>query len=94
MNELAKSEIFFLVTTIAIVVVSAGLLILFAYALSILREVKEIIEMVRSQTKLISSDVDDLRAKIRREGLGLGKAWDLISGFWNSDKGRTRRKKK
>lgn len=71
MNEFLKMDIFFVVSTIAVVVVS----VLVAYALirilRILRSVEQISETVSDEAVLVRADVAQLRHNVRQEGFKL-----------------------
>jgi hypothetical protein len=71
MNDFLRMDIFFVVSTIAVVVI-AGLV---AYALirilRILRTVERISETVSDEAVLIRSDVSELRRSVKSEGFKL-----------------------
>lgn len=68
MDEFLKMDIFFIVSTVAVVVV-AGLI---AYAvfrvIKILRYVERLTETVSEEAQLIRADIDDARASVKAEG--------------------------
>ncbi len=68
MDDFLKMDIFFAVSTLAVVVV-AGLI---AYALvrilRILRNVEKLSETVTEEAQLIRSDIGDMRSHVRAEG--------------------------
>ncbi len=71
MSDFAKMDIFFVVTTIAVIVV-AGLL---AYALfkiiKILRNVEHVSQIVSDEGDLVREDIAQMRSSIMREGFKL-----------------------
>lgn len=68
MDEFLKMDIFFVVATVAVVVV-AGLLSYAIYrVIRILRYVEQLSETVSGEATLIRADIDDVRANIRKEG--------------------------
>lgn len=80
MDEFLKMDIFFFVTTLAVVIVAA----LAAYALylivRILRNVERLSETVSDEAVLIKGDLDDMRAQVRAEGF----KWAHLARFARS----------
>jgi membrane protein implicated in regulation of membrane protease activity len=69
METLMKADIFFFVTTIAVVAVTICLVYAAYYLIRILRNVEEISEEVKQESQLVREDIGDLRANIREEGV-------------------------
>jgi hypothetical protein len=69
MESLLKADIFFFVTTIAVVLVTLCLIYAGYYVIRILRNVEEISEDVKAESQLVREDIGDLRANIREEGM-------------------------
>ncbi len=76
MDSIARSDIFFTVTTIAIVVVGALLAGVLLYALRMMHDARTITKSLRDETKKIMGDVETIRkavtsdAKMVREVAG------------------------
>jgi uncharacterized protein YoxC len=70
-NELIHADIFFFVTTIAVIVISVLFAIILAYVAAILKDLKGISRKVKDETEAIAQDMDDLRDEIRKEGVKL-----------------------
>lgn len=68
MDQIAKSEIFFIVTTVAVVVVTIFVAIISYYLIKIFKNVKHITTRARTETDLIAEDIGDLRQNLRRDG--------------------------
>lgn len=68
MDTLIHADVFFFVTTIAVVVVATVLTIVLLYLVKILRNVKRITEQVHEETVLFREDLRDLRGQVRHEG--------------------------
>ncbi len=64
METLAKSDIFFVVTTIAVVLVSVFLSIALYYLIRILRRFKSISEKIEEETYKASDSLEDLVDRI------------------------------
>jgi membrane protein implicated in regulation of membrane protease activity len=71
MNTLVHADIFFFVTTIAVVVVAIALTVALVYLAKVLSDVKEITRQVKEETALFRGDIADLRTDIKREGFRL-----------------------
>ena len=93
MNTLIHADIFFFVTTIAVVVVGAALTVLIVYLVGVLRNAKKISEEFRAETVLLRQDLADLRAEVRRRGAEAGSAMDWMGRFMGIKK-KPRSKKK
>lgn len=71
MEQIAKSEIFFMVTTVAVVVGTIMASVAAYYVIKILRNLKAITGKAKTQTDLLAGDIDELRSSIKREGVKL-----------------------
>ena len=71
MTDFAKMDVFFFVTTIAVVVLSILLAILIIYIIKISRDIKHITQKARSEAELISQDLSDLRQNVKEHGAKL-----------------------
>ena len=82
MDTLVKSDLFFFVTTIALVVVSLGMLAVIVYVLYILKEMKALIQLVKNETELIREDMGDLRSHVRTEGFKWSSLFIFFRKLW------------
>lgn len=88
-NEtLIHADIFFFISTIALVLVGAGIVIALVYAIKILKNIKYISDRVRDisdkikeESVEIMADVKTLRKNLRDEGLKWKGVIDLIRNF-------------
>jgi len=71
MNDFLKMDVFFVVSTIAVVVVALLLSYAIYKAIRILRKVEEISDSVSQETALIRGDIEEARLAARREGYRL-----------------------
>jgi hypothetical protein len=69
MESLMKADIFFFVTTVAVIAVTICLVYAGYYLIRILRNVEEISEEVKAESQLVREDIGDLRDNIREEGM-------------------------
>ena len=88
METIMKSEIFFFITSIAVVILTILIGIIAAYLIRILRNVDDISAKAKEEAALIKEDVADLRQNIRDEGI---KVKSFVS-FFNKLKGRKNKK--
>jgi ABC-type transporter MlaC component len=87
METLMKADIFFFVTTIAVVAVTVCLVYAAYYVIRILRNVEEISEEVKAESQLVREDISDLRSNIREEGMKVkhfANFFSQVSGKRNS----------
>ena len=68
MSEFAKMDIFFVVTTIAVIVVAVMLAIALYYIVRILRHVEHVSEIVSDEGDRMREDIAQMRSSIKREG--------------------------
>jgi len=94
MSEILHANIFFLITAIAVIVVGTGLSIALYYVIVILREFREVAQMVRKASGGLEEDFQDLRAGVKSEGRRVKSAFDLALGFILQRFARTKPKAK
>jgi len=89
MEAVAKSEIFFLITSISVVVLTILLVWALVYVLRVLRDVKDISNTVKSETQAFSEDLRDLRTNIRSQGFAFRHVKKFFTSARDRKKGRT-----
>lgn len=80
-----QADIFFFITTIAVVVVAALLTIALVYGIGILRDARKIVKAVKEESEHVLRDVEDVRGFLRREGVKLGAFAGLIGRFFRGN---------
>lgn len=93
MDTLIHADIFFFVTTIAVIVVGAAFTILIVYLIGVLRNVNKISREFQEEAVLLRQDLSDLRAEVRRRGVQAAGMADWMGRFFGMAK-KTRSKKK
>ena len=93
MDTLIHADIFFFVTTIAVVVFTIAITVLVVYLVQIARSVQKIADAVNDEVSLVRRDMSDLRSGIRERGAQAGAAIDWIKQFFGIAK-KSRSKKK
>ncbi len=68
MNETLHANIFFFITSVAVLAITAALLIVLWYVIAILREVRKITLRVRKASDNLEKDIDYLRQEIKNGG--------------------------
>ena len=90
MDTFVHADIFFFITSIAVVLVTAILVVVLIYLIRILRDAKAVTKKVKEETVLISEDIDELRTKTRKEGVKLKNFMEFFSGFFGKNKAKRR----
>ena len=93
MDSLIHADIFFFVTTIAVVLVTIVFTIALFYLIAVLRRVRDVAQEIKDEAVLVREDIHDARKRIEREGFRLKHIVDFFSGF-GSKKGNGGSKKK
>ncbi len=78
-----RQDIFFFVTTIAVVVVGLLLAILTAYLISIFKDIKRITAEARRQTDLLAEDIQAIREDVKARGFGWKTVGKLFSKIYS-----------
>ena len=78
-NTLIHADIFFFVTTIAVIVVGTALTVALIYLAQVLSDLKKITGQVHEETVLFREDVRDLRNHVRREGFKMQHFFDFVT---------------
>lgn len=94
MTDIVKADIFFFVTTIAVIVISVLLVALLMYAMKILRDVRHISDTARKEIDEVVKDIGELRINVKKEGSRFGVIASTLSHFlFKRGKGRKNDKK-
>ncbi len=81
MDTLIHADIFFFVTTIAVVVVAVVLTVVLIYLAKVLSDIKKITAQVHEETVLFREDLGDLRTEVRRDGFKLRHFMEFLARF-------------
>ncbi len=90
MDSFLKMDIFFAVTTVAVVVISVLLAMVLIRLLKVLKTVDEVTEIVHEESEQIRDDIREVRATVKAQTLRAGEVLGLLGGFV---KPKARRKK-
>lgn len=86
MNEFAKMDIFFFVTTIAVVVLTILLAILIIYIIKISKDIKYITRKAKSEADIISGELSELRENVKEQGAKLKFFSSFFSNIYKKSK--------
>ncbi len=94
MSEILQTNIFFLITSVA--VVSLTILVGFAlfYVVSILRNVRDISNKVKKGSDVLGKDLSELHTAIKKNGSKTKSAFNFFAGKFASRKKRSAKKEK
>ena len=93
MDTLVQADIFFFITSIAIVIVTIAVLIALFFLIQILRDVRYTSKRIREEADRIVSDVDDLRNFLKKEGKRAINLKELVGGVLHMFQGKKRVRK-
>ncbi len=94
METLAKSDIFFFITAIAVIVLTImGLVILF-YGIRLFRTAVLISKKIKTESDNLSNDIAAIRAKVSEEGFGIRMLFKIFNGFFSNTIGKAAKSKK
>jgi len=89
MQGLLKSDIFFVVTTFAVVFVSVGLVVALFYIIRILKDMKTLSRKARSEGEKILDDVAEFRINTKKRAEYFAKIFSFL-GFIKKKKRESR----
>lgn len=77
MESFLKADVFFFVTTLAVIVVAGFAAAGLAYLVATLRDLRQVARIIKQETGHITEDVHALRDKVKREGMRLTHLLDF-----------------
>jgi ABC-type protease/lipase transport system fused ATPase/permease subunit len=92
-QQIAQSNIFFFVTTIAIIIISILIAIALIQLIRILRTVKEVSDTFKTEGKNIVQDISSLRSSLKEKGANISSLVTL-AGIASFIKKKAVKKKK
>ena len=78
MDIILQTNIFFYITSAAVVLVTILIILVLFYVLSILRNVRDISDKAKEGTEILAEDLGELRKNVKKEGF---KARQIIDYF-------------
>lgn len=81
MESILKSDIFFFITSVAVIVLALISTIILYYFIKLMKHIEYIAHKVRTETDLITRDIDDVRNKFKDGSMKMGGLAGMASGF-------------
>jgi hypothetical protein len=81
MDSILQSNIFFFITSVCVVLVTVGVLILIVYAVRILSDVRSFLDRIRKGTDVVAEDLGEIRTTLKDKGIWKGFALALVSAI-------------
>jgi hypothetical protein len=88
MQEFLKMDVFFVVTTFAVVLVSVGLVVVLIYVIRILKDMKILSTKAKDEGERILEDVSAFREETEKKGASLSKLFSFFFPFFGFSKKR------
>lgn len=85
MNSIVKSDVFFFISSISVIVLTVLILALIIYFFRIARDLKSLVSKVKEEGEEIIKDVKITRLKFEEKG---NKFADIIGNFFKKKSGR------
>lgn len=92
MEAIAKSDLFFMITSVVVVLLGALLITAVVYILNILHDVRNITHTVRDESERIKEDLDEFRTTAKKGIRGL-RVWGFIKTILGTSTSRKRKSK-
>jgi len=89
MSEVLQANIFFFITSVAVVVVTILIGVALFYVVMILRNVRDISNKVKRGSEVLGQDLSDFRAAVKQEGT---KAKNIVDFFVGRLKTKAKRR--
>lgn len=83
MEAVAKSEIFFVVTTVVVVLCGIISIIAGVFIVKIFRDLSEITSTIKKQTELLSEDIERVRNSVKAGSSQFGILADMFKSIFN-----------
>ena len=95
MTEVVHADIFFVITAVAVVLISLALLVVLYFVIHILPDIRAVTAKVRKASDELERDFERLRSEVKNEGLKVKTVFDIVLGFVHRqvERPRARRKK-
>jgi hypothetical protein len=90
MSDFLKMDIFFVVATVATVLIAALIIVLLVYAVRLMQTLNRIGEEVEEEAKAIREDIHDARSSVR--GFSLARVFSLFGKTAKRATSRAKRK--
>ncbi len=86
MNPIIQANIFFFITSIAVVLVTLLVIVLLIYLVLILKDFRGVSRKVKQETDLIAMDINEALTHIREKGAAMSSAFDFFKDLTRKEK--------
>ena len=86
MQSLIQANIFFFITSIAVILVTILAVVILMYIVLVLKDFRGISSKIREETDLIAMDINEARAHIRKEGVKAGFVFNFFKQLFKKQK--------
>lgn len=94
MQEVARADLFFMITSFVVLFIGALVVVLVVYVIKVIHDISKITSVVKEESILLKEDIDDARKEFKARGLnGLGWFSIIKAVFTRATKGRKTKKK-
>jgi predicted membrane protein len=84
MSTLIHADIFFFITTIAVILITLAMVVALIYVIFILRNIFRLSKTVEDETHRIISDVEELRSDVKKKGANAASRWRAGKRFFKN----------
>ncbi len=81
MSDFLKMDIFFAVTTVAVIVVSFVLTLVLIRVRGVLRQIDDVTALVREEGEQLREDIANVREQVQEGGLRIGHLFGFLTGM-------------
>ncbi|HWB33996.1 MAG TPA: hypothetical protein VG753_01595 [Candidatus Paceibacterota bacterium] len=81
MDQVVHADIFFFITSIAVILVTVGVLVILYYLIPAARNLRDIVARIHKASGDVEKDFEDLRSTLRQEGLKGKMLVDIVLGW-------------
>lgn len=92
MNPIIQANIFFFITSIAVVLISLLVVVLLIYLVLVIKDFRGVSRRVKQETDLIAMDIDSARAHIKEKGASISSVFDFFKDLAGKPKSHTKKK--
>lgn len=93
MNPIIQANIFFFITSIAVILIAVLIVVLLIYIVLIVKDFRGVSRKIKEETDLIAMDIDSAREHIRQEGADVKSIFDYFKNMMPGMRGRHSKKK-
>ena len=86
MNDFYQMDVFFFVTSIAVVLIAVILAIALIYLIRILRDIKHISKKAKAGADILGDELEGLRANVKEQGFRLRHFFRFLKNVYKKNK--------